>query len=43
MELQTGFGRTGAVNWKQQLKHQTFTAASGEGYFVNTTGGAITM
>jgi len=27
----------------QQLKHQTFTAVGGEGYFVNTTGGAISV
>ena len=32
---QTGFGRTGTVDWQTQLlKHATFTAVSGEGYFV---------
>ena len=39
----SGFGSTGEVNWKQQLKQQTFTAVSGEGYFCNTTSGAITV
>ena len=28
---------------KHQLKHQLFTAANGEGYFCNTTGGAFTV
>ena len=36
---QTGFGRTGTVNWQtSSIKTSTFTATSGEGYFVNTTG-----
>ena len=40
---QTGFGRTGTVDWQTTiLKQQTFTAASGEGYFINTTS-AFTM
>ena len=39
---QTGFGRTGTVDWQTTPKTSTFTAVSGEGYFVNTTGGAIT-
>ena len=43
MELQTGFGRTGAVIGKQQLKQEHFTAVNGEGYFINTTSGAFTM
>jgi len=39
---QTGFGRTGTVDWQTgSIKTSTFTAVSGEGYFVNTTGGAI--
>ena len=39
---QTGFGRTGAVDWQTgSIKTSTFTAASGEGYFVNTSGGAV--
>ena len=40
---QTGFGRTGTVNWETTIKTSGFTAASGEGYFVNTTSGAITI
>ena len=39
---QTGFGRTGAVDWVTTPKTSTFTAVNGEGYFVNTTGGAVT-
>ena len=39
---QTGFGRTGTVDWQTTPKTSTFTAADGVGYFVNTTGGAIT-
>ena len=38
-----GFGATGAVNWQtSSIKTTTFTAANGEGYFVNTTSGAVT-
>mgnify|MGYP003122057593 CR=1 FL=1 len=40
---QTGFGRTGTVDWQTSIKTSTFTAANGEGYFVNTTGGAVTV
>jgi hypothetical protein len=40
---QTGFGRTGTVDWQTSIKTTSFTAASGEGYFVNTTSGAITV
>ena len=40
---QTGFGRTGTVNWQTTVKTSNFTAANGEGYFVNTTSGAITV
>jgi len=40
---QTGFGREGSVNWQtSSIKTSTFTAASGEGYFVNS-GSALTM
>ena len=39
---QTGFGRTGTVDWVTTPKTSTFTAVNGEGYFVNTTGGAVT-
>ncbi len=40
---QTGFGRTGTVDWQTTPKTATFTAVSGEGYFANTSGGAFTM
>jgi len=41
---QTGFGRTGTVDWQTgSIKTSTFTATSGEGYFVNTTAGAVTV
>jgi hypothetical protein len=40
---QTGFGRTGTVNWVTTPKTGDFTAVNGEGYFVNTTSGVITM
>ena len=40
---QTGFGRTGAVDWQTgSIKTSTFTATSGEGYFVDTSSGAVT-
>ena len=38
---QTGFGRTGTVDWQTTVKTADFTAVSGEGYFVNTTSGEI--
>jgi hypothetical protein len=40
---QTGFGRTGTVDWDTTAKTAGFTAVSGTGYFVNTTSGAVTM
>ena len=41
---QTGFGRTGTVDWQTgDIKTATFTAANGEGYFANTSGGAFVM
>ena len=41
---QTGFGRTGTVDWQTgSIKTATFTAANGEGYFANTSGGAFVM
>jgi len=40
---QTGFGRTGTVDWDTTAKTASFTAVSGVGYFVNTTSGAITV
>ena len=40
---QSGFGRTGTVDWITTPKTTgTFTAVSGEGYFLNTSGGVIT-
>ena len=39
---QSGFGRTGTVDWQTgSIKTATFTAANGEGYFCNTTGGSF--
>jgi len=40
---QTGFGRTGTVDWDTTAKTASFTAVSGNGYFVNTTSAAITL
>ncbi len=40
---QSGFGRSGTVDWETTPKTATFTAVSGEGYFCNTTGGAFTV
>jgi hypothetical protein len=38
---QSGFGRTGTVDWQTTPKTATFTAVNGEGYFINS-GSAIT-
>ena len=40
---QSGFGRTGTVDWCTTAKTSPLTAVSGNGYFINTTGGAITV
>ena len=41
---QSGFGRSGSVNWQtSSIKTATFTAANGEGYFCNTSGGAFNI
>jgi hypothetical protein len=40
---QSGFGRSGSVNWDTTPKTTGFTAVNGEGYFANTSGGAFTM
>ena len=41
---QTGFGRTGTVNWNTTaITADPNPAVSGTGYFVNTTSGAITI
>ena len=39
---QTGFGRTGTVDWQTgDIKTSNFTAESGKGYFCDTNGGAF--
>ena len=41
---QSGFGENRTVDWQTgTIKTATFTAANGEGYFANTTGGAFTI
>jgi hypothetical protein len=40
---QTGFGRTGTVDWCTTAKTAPFTGVSGNGYFVNTTSGVVTV
>ena len=37
------FGATGSASWVTTVKTSTFTAVAGEGYFVNTTGGAVSV
>ena len=39
----SGFGGSGAVSWETTPKTSTFTGATGVGYFVNTSGGAVTL
>ena len=39
----SGFGRTGTVDWDTTIHTGTVTAATGKGYFVNTTSGGITV
>jgi len=39
----SGFGATGAVSWNTTVKTSGFTATAGEGYFVDTTSGAISV
>ena len=39
----TNFGATGSASWVTTVKTSTFTAVAGEGYFVNTTGGTVTV
>ena len=39
---QTGFGRTGTVDWQTgSIKTSDFTAVDGQGFFVDTNGGAV--
>jgi len=40
---QSGFGRTGTVDWDTTPKTASFTAANGEGYFINSAGGSVTV
>ena len=41
---QSGFGRAGSVDWQTgDIKTSTFTAADGEGYFVDTSSGGVTV
>ncbi len=40
---QTGFGRTGTVDWCTTAKTSPFTAVSGDGFFVDTSSGAVTI
>ena len=40
---QTGFGRTGTVDWDTTPKTATFTAVNGDGFFANTTASAFNM
>ena len=40
---QSGFGRTGTVDWCTTAKTSPLTSVSGKGYFINTTGGAVTV
>ena len=40
---QTGFGRTGTVDWQTgAIKTGDFTAVNGQGFFVDTNGGVVT-
>ena len=39
---QTGFGRTGTVDWQTSIKTSTITVVNGQGYFVDTSSGGIT-
>ena len=41
---QTGFGRTGTVDWQTgSIKTATFTAVNGQGFFADTSSGAFVM
>jgi|9_EtaG_2_1085328.scaffolds.fasta_scaffold02394_2 hypothetical protein len=39
----TNFGATGSASWTTTVKTGDFTAVAGEGYFVNTTSGEVTV
>ena len=41
---QSGFGRTGTVDWQTgDIKTSTFTAVNGQGFFCDTNGGSFTV
>ena len=41
---QSGFGRTGTVDWQTgSIKTTDFTAVNGQGFFVNTTSGTVAV
>ena len=40
---QSGFGRTGTVDWQTTPKTGDFTASAGQGVFCNTTSAAFTL
>ena len=41
---QTGFGRTGTVDWQtSDIKTANFTAVNGQGFFCDTNGGSFTV
>ena len=40
---QTGFGRTGTVDWCTTAKTSPFASVNGKGYFINTTSGSVTV
>ena len=40
---QSGFGRTGTVDWCTTTKTSPFTATSGSGFFVDTSSGGVTV
>ena len=39
----SGFGATGSASWTTTVKTGDFTAVVGEGYFINTTSGAVSV
>jgi hypothetical protein len=39
----TGFGRSGTVNWDSTIYSANFTAVSGNGYYIDTSAGSVTV
>ena len=39
----TNFGATGSASWTTTVKTSGFTAVAGEGYFVDTSSGAVSV